>query len=211
MYIGHFAVAYLLISMFPEVPPLVPLIGVGFPDILWPFFVFLGLEKVEINKDSPLQEYIRFVSYPYSHSLLISFLISCIAGFILGIFMSPLAGAIFIVASVSHWFLDTVVHLQDLPVTGFKGGRKVGFGLWKYPLVAFMSEFVFYALVTILVMPPAYIPGLLALGALGHLFNINSFFGFTKDNPTKSDKAYAIFALIGFIGFSLVANYILTG
>jgi len=27
----------------------------------------------------------------------------------------------------------------------------------------------------------------------------------------KPDKAYAVFALIGFIGFSLVTNYILAG
>lgn len=211
MYIGHFAVAYILISIFPGVPPLVPLIGVGFPDILWPFFVFFGIEKVEINKDSPLQKYIRFVSYPYSHSLLISFLISCIAGFILGVLISPLAGIVFIAASVSHWFLDAIVHLHDLPVTGVKGGRKVGFGLWEHPRAAFILEYIFYALVTILVMPPAYLTDLLVLGAAGHLLNINSFFGFTKDNPTKSDKAYAVFALIGFIGFSFIANYILTG
>ena len=73
MYIGHFAIAYVLIRLFPNIPPLVPLIGVSFPDILWPVFIFLGIEKAEINPDSPLQKYIRFTSYPYSHSLVISF------------------------------------------------------------------------------------------------------------------------------------------
>ncbi|AKB27378.1 hypothetical protein MSSIT_0659 [Methanosarcina siciliae T4/M] len=44
----------------------------------------------------------------------------------------------------------------------------MGFGLWKYPPIAFLFEYVFYALVTILVMPLVYIQGLLALGAFGH-------------------------------------------
>lgn len=209
MYIGHFAVAYVLIRLFPNIPPLVPLIGVGFPDILWPIFIFSGVEKAEINADSPLQKHITFSRYPYSHSLFFSFLLSCIAGLILALMINPVAGVLFVIASASHWFLDTVVHLPDLPVSGLRHDRKVGLGMWNYPRAAFAVEYMFYAFVVVLVMPKEYILPLLILGAGGHLLNANSFFGFTKTNPFKSPESYAFFAIIGFIGFSLIANYII--
>jgi hypothetical protein len=209
MYIGHFAIAYLLIRLAPGVPPLVPLIGVAFPDILWPIFIFLGIEKAEINPNSPLQKDVRFTSYPYSHSLVISFIISCIAGLVLAYTINPIAGAVFVIASVSHWFLDAVVHLKDLPITGLRNGKKVGLGLWNRPVMTFIIEFIFYALVVLLVMPKAYTLPLLILGAAGHMLNGSSVFGFTKTNPFKSIKLYAIFCIIGFVMFSLIANYVL--
>ncbi len=209
MYIGHFTIAYVLIRLVPSVPPLIPLIGVGFPDILWPVLIFLGVEKAEINPNSPLQKDVRFMSYPYSHSLVVSFIISCIAGLVLASIINPIAGAVFVIASVSHWFLDAVVHIKDLPISGFRNGKKVGLGLWNRPKIAFVIEFIFYVLMVLLVMPKEYILPLLVLGTAGHLLNANSFFGFTKTNPFKSIKPYAIFAIIGFIMFSLIANYVL--
>jgi len=210
MYIGHFAIAYVLIRLFPGIPPLVPLIGVSFPDILWPVFVFLGFEKAEINPDSPLQKYVRFTSYPYSHSLAVSFIISCTAGLILASAIDPIAGIVFVIASASHWFMDAIVHLGDLPVLGSRRDKKVGLGLWNRPRTAFAIEYIFYASVVLFVMPTAYFLPLLLLGAAGHLLNANSFLGFTRTNPFKSLKLYAIFALIGFIGFSLMANYMVS-
>lgn len=209
MYIGHYAIAYMLIRLIPVVPPLVPLIGVGFPDILWPVLIFLGVEKAEINPNSPLQKDVRFTSYPYSHSLIVSFIISCIAGLVIASIISPIAGAVFVIASVSHWFLDAVVHLKDLPITGFRNGRKVGLGLWNRPRMTFAIEYIFYALVVLFVMPKAYILPLLVLGTTGHMLNAGSVFGFTKTNPFKSIKPYAIFCIIGFVMFSLIANYVL--
>ncbi len=191
MYIGHFAIAYLLIQLVPGVPPIVPLIGVGFPDILWPILIFLGVEKAKLNPDSPLQKDIRFTSYPYSHSLVISFIISCIAGLVIVSIINPIAGAVFVIASVSHWFLDAVVHLKDLPITGFRTGSKVGLGLWNRPKMTFVIEYIFYALVVLLTMPKAYILPLLVLGTAAHLLNASSVFGFTKTNPFKSIKPYA--------------------
>ena len=68
MYIGHFAVAFVLMLLFPGVLPLVILIGVAFPDLLWPLLLLPGLETVRIRPDSPFQTDIQFVPYPLSHS-----------------------------------------------------------------------------------------------------------------------------------------------
>ncbi|MCK9632257.1 MAG: hypothetical protein M0R30_11540 [Methanoregula sp.] len=101
MFIGHFAVAYLLIALFPSIPPLVILFGVSFPDLLWPVLVITGKEKVTVNPDSPLQNAIGFTSYPFSHSLVTGSLIAAIPGLVIAYFVSPLAGLVFVAASAS--------------------------------------------------------------------------------------------------------------
>ncbi|MGB8310850.1 MAG: hypothetical protein WCE81_03175 [Halobacteriota archaeon] len=210
LFVGHFSVAYVLIRLFPSVPPLVLLIGVGFPDILWPILILIGVEHVAVNPNSPLQKYIKFTSYPFSHSLVLTSIIACIPGVVLALTITPLAGVLFVVASASHWFLDTITHVNDLPIAGLRRDKKVGLGLWKYPRTAFAFEYIFYAVVTVLVMPAKFVVLLLVVGAIFHLLNANSFLGFTKTNPFKTERAYAAITLVGFIGMSLVVNYVLT-
>lgn len=200
----------MLIRLFPSVPPLVLMIGVGFPDILWPILILIGVEHVAVNPHSPLQKYLKFTSYPFSHSLVLTSIIACIPGVVLALTIAPLAGVLFVVASASHWFLDTITHLTDLPITGLMRDKKVGLGLWKYPRTAFALEYLFYAVVTALVMPATLIVPLLVVGAVFHLLNANSFLGLTKTNPFKTDRAYAAITLVGFIGMSLAVNYVLT-
>jgi hypothetical protein len=211
LFIGHFVIAFILIALFPQVPPLVFLLGVGFPDILWPILVFLKVEKASVDPDSALQKNVKFSSYPYSHSLVTSFVISSIIGLILAFVINPIAGILFVVASSSHWFLDTVVHIHDLPILGFGRDKKIGFGLWKHGRAAFIVEYVFYVVGTVLIMPFGYVLPLLVLGTIFHLLNANSFFGFTKTNPSKSTNSYAVLALVGFIAFSLIANFMIGG
>jgi hypothetical protein len=210
MFIGHFAIAYVFIRFFPGVPSIIPLLGVGFPDLLWPFLILSGIEKVSIDPNSPLQNRIKFISYPYSHSLVLGTLIACLLGLGLAYFTSLLAGFVFVAASASHWLLDATVHLKDLPVLGIGSDRKVGFGLWNLPKTAFVIEYLFYAALTALTFPSKLIP-LLAIGAIFHLINANSFLGLTKTNPFKSANVYAVLALVGFLAFSLVVNSVISG
>ena len=204
MYIGHFAVAFVLMLLFPGVLPLVILIGVAFPDLLWPVLVLAGVETVRIRPDSPLQKDIEFVRYPFSHSLVLGALIASAVGVVLGLALGALTGLLFVVASASHWLLDTVVHRKDLPVLGFGHDGSAGLGLWTLPRLAFAVEYAFYAAVVLLVFPASAVPAVLAIGFVFHALNANSFFGFTKRNPTPTPAAYAGLALFGFIAFILV-------
>jgi hypothetical protein len=200
MFIGHFAVAEALQQAAPEVPLWVSLTGVSFPDLMWGLTVVAGIEQVEINPNSPLIKDIRFVRYPYSHSLVLTNLIACIPAAFIGYFYGSMAAAIvFLAASISHWLLDTVVHLPDLPVLGFGADVKVGFGLWRYGGLAFAVEYLLLAAATVIFVPrQAWAPVLVA-GALLHALNANAFFGFTKTNPTKSTTQLALLTLFGFI------------
>lgn len=208
MFIGHFAVAFILAKLFPEVPILVPLTAVSFPDLLWPLLVLAGVEKVRIDPDSPLQMHIGFLKYPYSHSLVLTNVLALVVGVVLAwISGIPIVALVFVLGSASHWLLDAVVHLPDLPVLGFSGGdKKVGLGLWRHGPLTFALEFIFYAAVTVTVLPGDLVPGALFLGAVFHLINANSFFGFTKKNPFSNPSVYALLALLGFGLFIFIAS-----
>jgi hypothetical protein len=211
MFIGHFAIAYVFISLFPGIPPLIPLLGVSFPDLLWPVLIFTGIEKTRVDPSSPRQDSLVFVSNPYSHSLLLGTIIAVMPGAVIGYFFGLTAGAVFVVASASHWILDSIVHNKDLPVLGFGRDKTAGANLWKFGPAAFVIELVFYTAMTLFFAPSGTVVPLLVLGFLFHLINANSFFGFSKSNPFKTPRAYATVVLVGFFAFILIANLVISG
>ncbi|HWQ19950.1 MAG TPA: hypothetical protein VN455_09255 [Methanotrichaceae archaeon] len=88
MFTGHFAIVFILARVFLQVPTMVPpIIGVSFPDLIWPILVFATTEKVRIDKNSPLQMHIIFEKYPYSHSLVLTSLIAPTVGIALALML----------------------------------------------------------------------------------------------------------------------------
>lgn len=211
LFVGHFAFAFVLMWLFPGANPLVILVGVSFPDLLWPFLVFSGVEKVTVDPASPLQGHIRFLQLRYSHSLVLGTAIASIVGVVLGLALGPINGLVFVLASASHWILDIPVHLRDLPVLGFNRDRKVGLGLWTRPRLAFGLELLFYVAVSALFVPPTLVPIVILLGVVFHSLNANSFFGFTKKNPTPTAAGYAALALAGFGLYILAYAALISG
>jgi len=57
-------------------------------------------------------------------------------------FFKPRGRTFFIIAALafSHWLLDLVVHIPDLPLIG--NSYKVGFGLWRHLWISFPPELV---------------------------------------------------------------------
>jgi hypothetical protein len=47
-------------------------------------------------------------------------------------------------ASFSHWVLDLVVHVHDLPL--YDNTAKIGFGLWRHVLLSFPLELIILGL-----------------------------------------------------------------
>jgi hypothetical protein len=199
MVIGHFAIADLIIAANPGVPALPIFIAVNYPDILWPFLLLAKKEKVAFNPHSALQKETKFLHYPYSHSLVLSGILTLIPSLLFGfIYHSFLVAALFWIGALSHWLLDLIVHVPDLPVLGFGRDKKVGFGLWKNGPAAFFVELLFYLIVILFTAPHRMMLPLLAVGIVLHLFNANAFFGFSKKNMLTSPKQVAISALVLF-------------
>ena len=47
-------------------------------------------------------------------------------------------GIILSVGVFSHWFIDSLVHIGDMPL--FHNSLKVGLGLWQFPWFAYLLE-----------------------------------------------------------------------
>lgn len=140
MFIGHYAMA-LSAKKIDQVPSLaIMFVAVQFLDLLWPIFVLLGIETFEIDVGNTVLTPLNFVSYPYSHSLLMTIVWAALFGGIYQIVTKNKKGAWLLATLViSHWVLDFLTHRPDLPLTPF-GETKVGLGLWNLPVIEVILE-----------------------------------------------------------------------
>jgi hypothetical protein len=131
MFIGHFAVAFAAKRAVPTVSLGTLFVACELVDLLWPVFVLLGIETVAITPGITAFTPLDFVSYPWSHSLLMCWVWALAFGAFYWFGRRAMVPAT-IVGSVvlSHWFLDVIVHRPDLPLAP-GSDMKVGFGLWN--------------------------------------------------------------------------------
>jgi hypothetical protein len=146
MFIGHFAVGFGAKRAAPRTSLTALLAAALFLDVLWPIFLWLGLERVRIEPGNTPFTPLDFESYPYSHSLLMALVW---AGLWAGVYFAVKrygAGALGLgIAVFSHWVLDWISHRPDLPLFPW-GGPKVGLGLWNsVPLTAITEIGLFVA------------------------------------------------------------------
>lgn len=105
-------------------------VAAQFADLLWPILVALGIEQVRIDPGNTAFTPLDFVSYPYSHSLLLL----VVWGVALGALFRGAGGGtrgrvMLTLLVISHWVLDFVTHRPDVPL--YPNGPKVGLGLWN--------------------------------------------------------------------------------
>ena len=129
MFIGHFAVGYAAKRWAPNLSLAVLFASAIFADLLWPVLVALGLEHVRIAPGITASTPLEFISYPYSHSLLTLALFGALLGWIVSALGRRPLVAIVLALVVSHWVLDVITHIPDMPL--YPGGPKFGLGLWN--------------------------------------------------------------------------------
>ena len=129
MFIGHFAVGLAAKRVTPRVPLVILFAAAQFADVLWPFLLAVGLEQVRVDPGNTAVTPLDFVSYPYSHSLVLLVVWGAAFGWIYTR-VSRVTGAFAVIAAlvVSHWLLDFVTHRPDMPL--YPGSAKFGLGLW---------------------------------------------------------------------------------
>lgn len=131
MFLGHFGVAFGAKKLAPATSLGTLVLAAQFLDILWPNLLLLGVEKVRIVPGLTAVNPLDFVSYPISHSLAMALLWGVVFGIVYWAVRRYRAGAIVAAACVaSHWLLDLVVHVPDLPLAP-GSSVKVGLGLWQ--------------------------------------------------------------------------------
>jgi hypothetical protein len=114
-------------------------------DLLWPFFLFAGLEQVTIQPGATAFTPLVFDHYPWTHSLVMAVVWGLVlAG--LARWRRVRASALLLVPLVvSHWLLDFVSHAPDLPLWPGTSPR-LGLGLWNSVPATFVVEGALWAL-----------------------------------------------------------------
>jgi hypothetical protein len=109
-------------------------------DFLLGIFYYFGLEKAYIPPNYSQLHYLTF-TFPYSHGLVATFIWSALV-FILAASLrnsGTKIGIILAIAVFSHFILDAIVHIPELPVLGAQS-VKLGFGLWNHMPIALALE-----------------------------------------------------------------------
>ncbi|MEO8677876.1 MAG: hypothetical protein ABI665_02445 [Vicinamibacterales bacterium] len=146
MFIGHYALAFAAKRAAPTASLGSLFLACQFADLLWPSFLLLGIESVEIAPGNTVVTPLNFVRYPYSHSLVMlgvwSVLFALVYRVVRGrryMAMATLASLVF-----SHFALDFITHRPDLPIT-INGATRVGMGLWNVPAIELPLELLMLA------------------------------------------------------------------
>ena len=151
MFLGHYGVAFALKRAEPKLSLGTLFVAVQLADLLWGIFLLLGWEHARIVPGYTPMTPIEFLDYPISHSL--------VAAFVWGIVAAALyyswptrdttrhwqAAAIVGVAVFSHYPLDVLVHVSDLPIAG-NDSPKLGLGLWNNPTATIIAELLVFGI-----------------------------------------------------------------
>jgi membrane-bound metal-dependent hydrolase YbcI (DUF457 family) len=131
MFIGHFGVALAGKRAAPKTSLGTLILAAQFLDLLWPVFLLLGIEHVEIAPGITRVSAMNFTDYPISHSLLMALVWSALVGGVYyGLRRDRRAAWVVAALVLSHWVLDFIVHRPDLPL--WPGGQaRAGLGLWN--------------------------------------------------------------------------------
>lgn len=180
MFIGHYAAALAAKRAAPGLSLGLLFLAAQLVDLLWPIFLLLGLERVEIDPGNTAVTPLDFVFYPWTHSLVAGVVWGALLAFLVywrnhRVRASVVAGLLV----VSHWVLDVIAHRPDLPIAS-DAGTKVGLGLWNSLPATVVVE------------------GILFLGGLAIYLRV------TK--PRRGKRAMAFWSLIAFIVIVYVAN-----
>ncbi len=131
MFIGHFALA--LAAKKPEPGPSLGtyMVAAQLPDVIWPFLVLAGVERVAIAPGDTAFTPLRFEHYPVSHSLLaVALWGGALALAHYAVRRQPRPALILWALAISHWVLDFATHRPDLPLTPWND-TVLGLGLWR--------------------------------------------------------------------------------
>jgi len=179
VFIGHYALGLAAKRIAPRTSLGTLFLAPSLADLLWPVFLLLGWERVRVTGGANPFLTLTFDAYPLSHSLLT--LIGW--GVVLAVlyrWRSGDARAATVVALlvVSHWVLDFVTHVPDMPL--YPGGPTVGLGLWNSVAGTVIIE--------------------------GSMFVAGAWIYVTTTRARDAVGRYALWALLAFLVVSYVAS-----
>jgi len=143
VFVGHYGPSFAAKGIRNFIPLWVLFIAAQLLDVFWSVFVLLGIEKLRIVPGITATNPFDLYYMPYTHSLVGATIIAIgtATGYYLFRSADGWVPATLVGATVfSHWVLDVLVHRPDMPL--YDNSYKIGFGLWNYPIFAFVLELV---------------------------------------------------------------------
>jgi hypothetical protein len=195
MFIGHFAPA--MAAATHKDAPSLPVLMIGAQLVDWAFFGLLtiGVEKMRVTPGISVMNPMDLYHMPYTHSLIGTAAFAAVFGTLVVLATrNRMAGILTAAVVLSHWFLDWLVHVPDLTLTG--SPPKLGLGLWNHPMIEMPLELAitFGALwLYARVRKPRLVP-LFALGAVMLVLQAVNWFGPVEPEVTIGTSLLAFFA-----------------
>jgi hypothetical protein len=144
MFAGHLAAGLALKKAEPRANLGLLFFATLFSDFLLGLFVLFGIEQVHVPANFADIHYLTF-TFPYSHGLLASLVWSLLAFLVVQQLWRPnggqkwRVGLVIALAVFSHFLLDWIVHVPELPLLG-ESSPKLGLGLWNHLSLALTLE-----------------------------------------------------------------------
>jgi hypothetical protein len=129
---GHLGIGFAAKRVAPKAPLWVLLVATEVLDLLSFLFMTAGIERLGVTTIDLSRgiQYLTPASVPWSHGLFMSVVWSVLAGAIgYLVYRDRRTGLVLGLVVFSHWVLDLIVHLPDLPLL-FDGSPLLGLGLW---------------------------------------------------------------------------------
>ncbi len=201
MFVGHLAVGLVGKRLRPELS-LGWFVGAAIAlDLLWPLFLLLGVEHAHAAPGVTAFTPLVFDSYPWSHSLLLSLVwAGGLAALAAWRGAAPRARLVLAALVVSHWILDVVTHVPDLPLWPGRSPR-LGLGLWNSIPATLAVEGSLWLVALWLYLEPRISRGKVGPLAFGSLVVVSTarWAAGPWSAPPPSERALGGFALIGWI------------
>jgi len=140
MFVGRYGVSFAAKPVHKLLPLWLLFIAVQWLDVCWSVLVMLGVEKLRVVPGYTQGSDLDLYYMPYTHGLIGALALSALLGAAAAVFFRPRWRTFLVVAGCgfSHWLLDLLVHVPDMPLIGER--MKVGFGLWRSVAISFPSE-----------------------------------------------------------------------
>jgi hypothetical protein len=146
VFLGHYALGFGAKKLTPYTSLGTLLLAAELVDLLWPTFLMLGLETVEIAPGITRVTPLDFTSYPWTHSLVMGVVWAALVAALYAFFRRYPRGVLVLAALVlSHWVLDVISHRPDMPIWP-GGGPRIGLGLWYSLRATLAVEGLLFAL-----------------------------------------------------------------
>ncbi|HQW92049.1 MAG TPA: hypothetical protein PKY28_03080 [Ferruginibacter sp.] len=132
MFIGHFGIGFITKRPMPQISLGTLFLAVQFLDLLWPLLLLLNIEQAALKPGTGHAQPIEFTHYPISHSLAMVLVWAMLFGFVYWLFKKNVKATIVLgLCVLSHWVLDLIVHLPDLPLYPGNDSPVFGLKLWN--------------------------------------------------------------------------------